>query len=332
MKYDLKKELKSTVESLTISLSTILIIAFVFSLLARLGWLFDLGSHFVIQYIIGATLLTPALFYCKKPRWALIVLVIGIASIAEFYQYHRYRYHYQQSAPIAETGKTITVVQYNRLAAHFKHTSVIEWLRAQPFDIVILQEANKSLSADVSRLKDIYPYQIHEPRSHAFGMIILSKHKLQEAQKVKTGGTFYLKIKLEKYDGLPITLYALHAMVPIGITRNIELRVTSEHIAKDSSERIIFMGDWNITPFSPHFKDVLKTTKLTHQDTSTYPAVTWPTVFMLPIFQIPIDQILFSPNLQLIEKNTGPAMGSDHYPLIATFGLTPVIHGQGEGI
>lgn len=319
MAYEWKKELRSTFDSLIVSPSIILIIAYAGSLLARVGWLFDLGSHFIIQYFIGTCILAPTLLLLKKKHLAAITIIIGLASGGEIYSYHLQ--YFQPAASVHTMENTVSVVQYNRLAARFKHATVTDWLRKNPFDIVILQEANPSLSEAVSQLKDIYPYQLHEPRHHAFGMIILSQHKLDEAEKIKIGRTFAFKIKFEKYAGLPVTVYALHAMVPIGIMRDIELDSISRYIAQNQEERTIFMGDWNITPFSPHFTDILETTKLVHRDTSLYPVVTWPATFILPIFQIPIDQILFSPSLTLISKESGPAMGSDHYPLMATFGL-----------
>lgn len=319
MAYSGKTEFKATFANLVTSLSFILITAFTASLLARVGWLFDLGSHFLVQYIIGAVVLAPALFFLNKKRLALLVLIVGLGSGAEAGLYH-YRYY---QPPLSErlSARTLSVVQYNRLAVHLDHTNVVTWLRQNPFDVVILQEATFTLSEQVKALKEEYPYQLHEPRHHAFGMIVLSHHPFKDPQKISVGGTFSFKFAIEKHEGAPVTIYALHAMVPVNMMRDIELKSAAHHIANDSAERIIFMGDWNITPFSPHFSDILEISKLQHRDTSLYPVTTWPSFFALPILQIPIDQILFSPALKLVNKERGPAMGSDHYPLIATFAL-----------
>lgn len=196
---------------------------------------------------------------------------------------------------------------------------MINWLRDQPFDVVVLQEATYTLSEQVKALQDEYPYQLHEPRHHAFGMIVLSRHQFIAAEKIDVGGTFAFKFSIEKYQGTPVTIYALHAMVPFNMMRDLQLKSTAHHIADDNASRIIFMGDWNITPFSPKFDEILRISKLQHRDTSLYPVTTWPSFFALPILQIPIDQILFSPALKLVNKERGPVMGSDHYPLIATF-------------
>ena len=81
-------------------------------------------------------------------------------------------------------------------------------------------------------------------------------------------------------------------------------------------------GDWNITPYSPYFDELKKRSGLKYEITTIFPAHTWPSPFILPLFQIPIDHILYKGDLQLISKERGPAMGSDHYPLIATFGFS----------
>ena len=317
MGYQWREDFKATFDSLVTSLSVILIAAFAASLFARVGWLFDLGSHFVIQYIIGACVLTPALFLLKKKQMAFLVLLVGLGSSIEVGLYH-YRYY---QPPLSErlSDQHLSVVQYNRLAVHMDHTDVIAWLRQNPFDVVVLQEATYTLSEQVKALKEEYPYQLHEPRHHAFGMIVLSRHKFNTAQKIDAGGTFAFKLSIEKHAGTPVTIYALHAMVPFNMMRDLELKSTAHHIANDNAERIIFMGDWNITPFSPQFDEILKISKLQHRDTGLYPVTTWPSFFTLPILQIPIDQVLFSPALKLVKKERGPAMGSDHYPLIATF-------------
>ncbi len=320
MAYNWRKEFKTTFDNLVTSLSVILIVAFTASLFARVGWLFDLGSHFLLQYIIGTCVLAPALLILKKKRMAALVCIVGLGSFVEAGIYH-HRY-YQPPNPVQMSSEHLNVVQYNRLAVHLDHGDVVQWLRSNPFDVVVLQEATFTLSEQVKALKEEYPYQLHEPRHHAFGMIILSRHKFHDAQKIDVGGTFSFKFTIEKLEDIPVTFYALHAMVPFNMMRDIELKSAAHHIANDNAERIIFMGDWNITPFSPHFSNILKISKLQHRDTSLYPITTWPSFFALPILQIPIDQILFSPSLKLINKERGPAMGSDHYPLIASFSMT----------
>ena len=36
---------------------------------------------------------------------------------------------------------------------------------------------------------------------------------------------------------------------------------------------------------------------------------------------IPIDHCLHSPGIQIVRKEIGPAVGSDHYPVVVEFAL-----------
>ena len=92
MGYQWREDFKATFDSLVTSLSVILIAAFAASLFARVGWLFDLGSHFVIQYIIGACALAPALLLLKRRQMAFLVFLVGLGSGIEVGLYH-YRYY-----------------------------------------------------------------------------------------------------------------------------------------------------------------------------------------------------------------------------------------------
>jgi hypothetical protein len=65
----------------------------------------------------------------------------------------------------------------------------------------------------------------------------------------------------------------------------------------------ILLGDLNVTPWSPHFRQLLQQTGLPAQ---------------VPPLRIPLDHCLVSPAFQVIERRVGPRLGSDHLPLIVT--------------
>ena len=137
---------------------------------------------------------------------------------------------------------------------------------------------------------------------------------------------FYLKFIIHPYGySEPIAIYALHAVPPLGEKasqqRNDEIKAVENAIENDTHSNVIMIGDWNITPFSPYFTDLLSNTGLKNAHSNMYTAPTWPSQFQLQIYQIPIDHILHKGELALIEKKRGPAMGSDHYPVIATYAL-----------
>jgi len=73
------------------------------------------------------------------------------------------------------------------------------------------------------------------------------------------------------------------------------------------------------TPWSAVFGNLLKASNLRDSSRGRGVQPTWPA--RLPLFWIPIDHFLHSPELQVISKRTGPAVGSDHLPLLIEFNL-----------
>jgi endonuclease/exonuclease/phosphatase (EEP) superfamily protein YafD len=191
---------------------------------------------------------------------------------------------------------------------------------------VIFQEAQDGLMKDIETIRDIYPYGINEPRTNAFGTIVLSKFPVKDARTLQTEKFAFDNIIINfvfEMKGQDISVYTLHPPPPTSNLllkqRTNDLALASDFIEQDKNENIIMTGDWNLSPYSPYFADVLQSTGIKYQYTSLLPFTTWPSQFQLPFLQIPIDHILSKGNLQLTDKHRGPAMGSDHYPIVASF-------------
>ncbi len=305
-------------------LTWILVASYALSLLARFGWFFDLFSHFAIQYAIGGLVLGAGLLFCGKRIVAILPFFIAIISIFDVYSDVDFKFSHNYS-------RSFTIVQYNRNIGHVEHSEVKEWLSNpdNDFDLVVLQEAGPSLAAMASELGEIYPYQIQEPKNHAFGMVIISRHPFTEMEKIILDGPVYTnftaKISVDPPDfDEPVTIYALHALPPTSrrhfAQRNYELEKTVDFIVNDKMHgHKIMIGDWNITPFSPYFRDILRRTGLRYSYGGIYPAITWPAFFYLSLLQIPIDHILYSQDLITVQKFTGPDFGSDHKSVLSSF-------------
>lgn len=306
------------------TLSYILLIAYVFSLGARWHWLPDLFSHFMIQYAIGGFFLFLTLLFLQKYSLSSACLIVCLASL----------YHIVQVMPLAPqtaNDPSFTVAQYNRLHTNKNYSAMISWLRedADKLDVVSIQEITQEAIDELQAVKNIYPYSFPERKMRGTDVYLLSKYPILEseviARKWDVPTSFGLKIKVAIKD-TPLTLYAIHTQTPLTKDtehqRELELTQMAKVIALDKSPNIIFLGDWNITPFSPNFKTVLNVSRLKNQYSSYLAHVSsWPSFLYLPFLKIPIDQVLFSDRLDLVEKKISPAMGSDHHPLIASFAV-----------
>jgi endonuclease/exonuclease/phosphatase (EEP) superfamily protein YafD len=303
-------------------LAVVLFASFTLGLLARFHWAFDLFCNFTLQYAAGGLILGMLLLYGGNIPFALLCLAIGNAAVFQI------RNAFPPVPIKAEGPNSLTIAHFNRLYLNKNDDAMMSWLRdnANIFDAVSLHEVTPETFQKLETIRDIYPYRFPEtPREDMF-VCLLSRHPILESAIVTAKADFPTQPGLRIKIGTPagsLAIYGIHAESPLDYNlqrqRNAELLAMAEVIATDTTPNIIFLGDWNITPFSPHFKNMLHTSGLANYYSSRFPLVTWPSRFLLPVLKIPIDHILFSKNMELVEKKTGASMGSDHHALVATF-------------
>ena len=77
---------------------------------------------------------------------------------------------------------------------------------------------------------------------------------------------------------------------------------------------VVVLGDLNVTPWSHYFRTFARDAQLRDGGKGFGLQISWPTYF--PPLGIPIDHCLVSPQVDVHDRRTGPAIGSDHYPVI----------------
>jgi endonuclease/exonuclease/phosphatase (EEP) superfamily protein YafD len=305
------------------------------SLFAKFFWFFDLFSHFLMQYFIGGILLSAFLLGFRKYKLSFLALCIALISFTE--SRINLEKPFQFFAPLNTASvieeKPIRLVQYNHNIGKRNFNDVKQWLEqnSDKFDIVVLQEASSQTVILAESLKHLYPYQIHEPRDHPFGMVILSHHQISEQEIIPLHGPNFNNILIRLAIDFPnseepIIVYALHAVPPIGshyfTQRNFELHETARIISEDDAQNLVLIGDWNLTPYSPYFADLLQTSGLKFQSSGLFLNPTWPSFIEYNFLKIPIDHVLQSSSLKFLDKNVFQGFHSDHNILITTLGVS----------
>ena len=82
---------------------------------------------------------------------------------------------------------------------------------------------------------------------------------------------------------------------------------------------MIVIGDLNLTPWSPRFRALLDDGGLGDSRVGFGHHATWPVWF--PLLLIPIDHVLADPEIKVYRREVGPAVGSDHYPVLVELGI-----------
>ncbi len=316
-------------------LSACLMFGYAASILASLVFLagqphyfffLSLFSHFTIQYMIGGFILGVAFLALRAWKRAAVCLVICVMCFAE----SRINLHHPwQFSP--EGGKAVyKIALYNHNVGITRFGPLPEFLSSEneKFDIVILQEANADTVRMSESLQEIYPYQIHEPRGHSFGMVVLSRYPFLEDSTIALDGPYYpsfaVRVVVQPPAAQnPLVVYTFHPHPPTSVKgygqRDFELMQIAARIREDSSKNIIMLGDWNITPFDSAFTSILKKSGLHYQSYGLLLNPTWPTFNAFSFLKIPIDHALYSENLMQLEKRVVPHMVSDHHALVVSY-------------
>ncbi|MBX2833775.1 MAG: endonuclease/exonuclease/phosphatase family protein [Micavibrio sp.] len=289
-------------------------------------WIADILSHFQLQYALASLVIAPAFMINKKYIQLFLCALICIAALSNIY------FSYDRSkVEQTENPVHLTVVQYNRLHSNHDYDAMVAWLKnyKDDFDVVNIQEITSRSKRALAEVTEEYPYRYPELVRTYSDLYILSKHPLKDTRFIGTStpGRFgppgiHVKVMAPGIaEG--VSVYSLHTQSPKKwwrhAVRNQQLEFMARAIAANTSDKLIFLGDWNVAPYSPYFKSMKNGADLVNDMGGLLPIPTWSADAVLPIFQIPIDHILHRKGLRLTSKERASPMGSDHYPVIAHF-------------
>lgn len=303
-----------------------LVLAFViFAFFAGQWWFFDLFSHFVMQYaIISAVLLAIFLLY-RSYKFAAIALIICLSQsyrLAPLFE------------PVpdkpASAYEEVRILQYNVHRDNKNVNEIARWIISQSenIDIVVLLEVNERWEDAINRLKWAYPYHISRDMRGGRDMVILSKLFVDELEVKEEGKEESPAIVIRgETTGreMPFVLYGIHPPPPImpsyAERRNDLLEAVAKSISNENAPYKMLIGDFNTTRYSPYFKHMISISGLNDSNEGMGSISTWPR-FASQFFGLAIDNLLVSDNILVEKKKLGPAMGSDHFPVMTTLKFT----------
>lgn len=289
------------------------------SLLPAFAWVYplELLSHFHFQVVLVTLVLPLAFLQLKMPRALLLSgLLAGwnLVGIVPWYLPHR---------PAAK-GPGLKIMLSNVLFYNSESARLNDLLKQQGPDIVILQEQHIRHLALMEQWRKQYPYFLKSGKG-AGEMGIWSRIPFGQAKQLFLGPAEFPSFLIQlKWQGRKIDLLATHPAAPVNQTaferRNAELEEIGKLMASSEAERIL-IGDLNITPWSPYYRELIRQTGLYNARKGFGLKPTWPTE--LPgLVRIPLDHVLLSPGLRVLSLETGPELGSDHLPLLVSLTLS----------
>jgi len=298
----------------------------VLSLLAPFGWPFELLSHFVPQYTLVLGILTVWLMLAKRQHWAWITLCVLATQAFQLWPFFS---HHTSYVSQVSTGRMkeedVRILQYNVDRNNDNVNDMAHWIisHSEDVDIVVLLEVTDKWQVAIERIKWSYPYHISKEVRGNRQIVVLSRLLIDEleVQELADGISGIVLRGVTINGDAPFVLYGIHPAAPVfprlAKQRNAVLMAAGKSIALEPAKYKMLVGDFNTTPFSPFFKKAMEVSGLYNSSEGMGVWGTWPSFFPR-LFTITIDNMLVSKWIKVANKQLGPAMGSDHYPVITT--------------
>ena len=295
-------------------------ISTVLAFFGRLGWLLDLFSHFRVQYLLFLGTITLILLIGRRWKSALcfgFFAIINLSIVLPLYFGGRSIY-------ANTTVPSLQAMLINVNTDYGDRVRIDNVVQQYDPDFVILEEINSQWLAELKTIMISYPYVTARPRDDNFGIALYSKFPFSKSDIVYIGSVEVPSIvaEFQTKNGVFI-LIATHPLPPTGkeysYFRNEQLAELAKTI-QEAAFPVLLLGDLNVSPWSHHFRRLLQSSGLEDSSKGRGIQPTWPSYNLL--FRIPIDHCLHSPEIQILNKQIGPDVGSDHYPVIVNFLLS----------
>ncbi len=279
--------------------------------LGRRWWPCELFSHFRLQYT--GLLLLAAAGFAAGGAWAVagVAAVCGTALAASVATRAP-----RPADPPRQMLRVAVLNVFYRNHAYLRGAAFIR--QAQP-DLALLVEATQGWVDALRAALPDYPHVVNAVRADGHGMALLSRLPLEEVQVLALGEAGFPSIQAAvRVNGFRLSVLGTHPYSPMGprhfALRNDQLLAVARHAAGHDAP-LLLIGDLNLSPWSPLFSALIRTAGLRDSREGFGIQPTWP-AFLWPPLRIPIDHCLVSPGVVVHRRHIGPAIGSDHLPVV----------------
>ncbi|MFA5793320.1 MAG: endonuclease/exonuclease/phosphatase family protein [Candidatus Gracilibacteria bacterium] len=284
----------------------------IFVILAKTNFFFELFTHYALYYAIFWSIFALICATRKHFACALILTLIASINIAEISPYFA---RTEAITTNSQANETVTILSNNFYYKNQNTDDFLELIKEENPDIFIVHEAGHIWISLLSELIKTYPSLYLTKETGVHGILIGSK----------TPGIF-TEIPLGEAFGLEFIptngafkILAVHPEAPFtqkfAKARNTQFQDITTYIRNqnDTNNKIVIIGDFNCTPWSPYFTDLLKA-GLKDAQIGFGLSPTWHSG--LSPFKIQIDHALVTDSVAVDSfKVLRQVAGADHLPI-----------------
>jgi endonuclease/exonuclease/phosphatase (EEP) superfamily protein YafD len=287
----------------------------------RWVWWLDILANFRAQYIpvlliLGATLMAA--------RWrrtgTAVLLAAGINLVVVLPLF--------VGSPGEPTfgAPTVRVMTFNLLSANQSYSEVFSYLDTVRPDLVLLHESSHPWEVAADAADTGYQVIRTQADELIFGTLVLVRggnvQVVSHGFAVSQPRSVEITFTPEGWDQ-PLRVLSTHTVAPIdrdrAAARDEQMQFAADW-AKQQEGPYLVAGDLNSTPWSWSFRNLLSGTDLRNSQSGFGIQPTYSADYH-PLVRIPIDHVLVSSALGVRDRQLGPTMASDHYPVIVDLEL-----------
>jgi len=231
------------------------------------------------------------------------------------------------SAKACAPADRLYIASLNVLQANRDFDRAIAYVRDENPDVFLAMENDEAWTDALSAaLDEDYPYSLKIPQANTYGMALWSRLPFSEVERneLAGGGTPSIKARIMRADGGVMTLFAVHPRPPRpgqdSGQRDAELVLLADMV-RDSGRPTIVVGDFNDVGWS----SVTETFQRIGQMVDPRRGRGFYASFDAtnPLMRWPLDHVFHTDDFGVLRFETGPDVGSDHFPLEVELCLQP---------
>ena len=297
-----------------LTLGVVLLLVTVLSFLGSWWWILDLFTHFRLYYALAGLVLLIPLLAARRWKGCAVVAVPALVNSLLVSPL------FLPNEVGGETGSTwLHLMAFNVHTANGNKQEVLQYLQESGAELIFLQEIDDQWHQALSEWKSEYRLVVSRPQQDNFGVALLSRIDLLETKVYTMPSNYNPSILIWVDLEGELVILATHTVPPVSAQY---AAWRDEHIDQltewaQGRDMAMVIGDLNATRWSrPVARFLSKTGWRSSMEGFGYQA-SWPMGIGSPV-EIPIDDALISPRIKVMERRLGPALGSDHRPLLLT--------------
>jgi endonuclease/exonuclease/phosphatase (EEP) superfamily protein YafD len=278
-------------------------------------WMFELTSHFRVQYAVLLGLATIILGIRRK--WRATLLFATFTSINTCLLIPLIPALDRHSN---QADNSIRLLAWNVNSQNTRYDELTRLISEHDPDLVLAMEVNQEWERHIRSLTN-FPNQHAVPRNDNFGIALISRLDAPVSETLELGEAGVPSILTTlPLNGRWLSILSTHPLPPAG-SQYSRMRNEQLHRVADWSNAqtnaVIVLGDLNVTPWSPVFSGFTERTRLVNSAEGRGFHGTWPSGF--PLMRIPIDHFLHSTNIVVTRREVLETTGSDHLAQLLEF-------------